>query len=68
MTSWRMNPSGISKSSPISGNAGVTIVDEKGEMNVKSDTSIVATHLRLLLQLSGLRGSFGPSQVIHTSC
>ena len=67
MTSWRIKPSGISKSSPMSGKTGVTIVDENGDMNVNSDTSMVATHLRLLFQLRGLLGSFGPSQVIYTS-
>jgi hypothetical protein len=63
MTSCRMKPGGILNSSPMTGSAGVIIVDEKGEMNAKSDTSIVTTYLRLLLQFRGLSGSFGPSHV-----
>lgn len=63
-----MNPSGMLNSLPITGNAGVTIVEEKGDMKVKSDTSIVVIHFRLLLQFRGLLGSFGPSQVIYKGC
>lgn len=60
-----MKPSGMRNSSPMTGNAGVTIVEEKGDMKVKSDTSIVVSHFLLLDQFNGLLGSFGPSQVIY---
>lgn len=63
MTSCRLKPSSISNSLPMVGNAGVTIVDENGEMNVKRETRIVVIHFCLLLQFRGLEGSFGPSQV-----
>jgi hypothetical protein len=55
----------MSNSSAITGSAGVTIVDEKGEMKVNIETSIVTTHLRLFDQLSGFRGSCGPSHVTY---
>jgi hypothetical protein len=48
----------------MTGRTGATIVEENGDMKVKSDTSIVTTHLRLLLQFKGFAGSFGPSHVI----
>ncbi len=40
------------------------MVEEKGEMNVKRETRIVATHFRCHDQFMGLSGSFGPSQDI----
>src|SRR5690242_1809059 len=42
MTSWRMNPSGMSKSSAIAGRAGVTMVEEKGLMKVNIDTGTLS--------------------------
>lgn len=67
MTSCRMKPSEMSKSSAMTGRAGVTIVDEKGLMKVNMDTSIVTTHFRGCDQLRGFAGSFGPSQVIWST-
>lgn len=68
MTSWRMKPSAILKSFAMAGSAGVTIVDENGEMKVKSDTRIVTVHLRFCDQFRGFLGSSGPSQVICSAC
>jgi hypothetical protein len=65
MTSCCIKPSGISKSLDILGRAGVTIVDEKGEMKVNSETKMVATHFRFHDQLRGLSGSSGPSHVTY---
>lgn len=53
----------IPNSVAIVDNAGETIVDETGEINVKDDTSKVATHFFERLQLSGFAGSSGPFQV-----
>jgi len=46
-------------------NAGATIDDETGEMNVKEDTTIVAAHLFLRVQFFGFSGSSGP---FHVTC
>lgn len=37
--------------------------EETGEMKVKEETTMVATHLRLVDQFFGFSGSSGPSQV-----
>lgn len=50
----------------IDDNAGATIVDDTGEINVKDETRTVETHFRWRLQLRGLAGSFGPDQVTLT--
>lgn len=44
-------------------NAGETMVEETGEINVKDDTNKVATHFLERVQLSGFAGSSGPFQV-----
>jgi hypothetical protein len=63
-----MKPSGMSKSSAMAGSAGVTIVEENGDMKVNNDTRIVAVHFRVCDQFRGFRGSYGPSHVTLTSC
>jgi hypothetical protein len=68
MTSWRIKPAGMLNSSPITVSTGVTIVEENGDIKVKSDTRIVVIHFCLLLQFSGLLGSLGPSQVTYLHC
>ena len=62
MTSAREVPPSIPRSVLISSSTGVTMVEEKGEMNVKQETSMVATHFLCHDQLSGFSGSWGPSQ------
>jgi hypothetical protein len=47
----------------MSSRAGVTMVDEKGEIKVKQETRIVAVHFRLADQFRGFSTSYGPSQV-----
>ena len=64
MTTCRMKPSGMTKSSEMVGNTGAIIVEENGLVNVKQLTSIVTIHFRDCDQLSGFAGSVGPSQVI----
>src|SRR6266516_1658800 len=55
------------KSCDIDLNAGATIEEETGVMNVNDDTTIVAAHFRLGLQFRGLAVSLGPSQVTYNS-
>lgn len=47
----------------MAGKAGVTIVEEKGEMKVKRETRMVVVHFWRLDQFRGLEGSEGLSQV-----
>lgn len=64
----------VSKSDEIlnsfarSGKAGASMVEETGEMNVKQETRIVESHFLRLVQLCGLEGSWGPSQVTWPLC
>src|SRR4051812_40302389 len=44
-------------------NAGATMEEETGDMNVKDETTNVAAHFRFMLQFFGFRGSCGPSHV-----
>lgn len=62
MTSAWLKPGPIPSSEPIWPSAGVTMVDEKGEMKVKHETRIVAVHFLAHGQLNGFSGSSGPSQ------
>ena len=43
--------------------AGATMEEETGEMNVKDEATIVAAHLRRLVQFFGFSGSSGPFHV-----
>lgn len=54
------------RSAASDGSAGATIDEETGEMNVNSDTVMVAAHFFLLLQFFGFSGSSGPSHVTYT--
>lgn len=51
---------GTPNSAPIFPSAGVTMVEENGEMNVKQETKIVATHFLCRAQFRGCSGSSGP--------
>ena len=44
-------------------NAGATMEEDTGEMNVNEETVKVAAHFRPLVQFFGFAGSSGPSQV-----
>jgi hypothetical protein len=65
MTSALLKPPSILYSSPMMSSAGVTMVDAKGDKNVKQDTMIVTVHLRRESQFSGHAGSNSPSHVTY---
>jgi hypothetical protein len=64
MTRYCSIPEVMLKSLAIWSRAGATIVEDTGEMKVKHETSSVADHFRLRLQLRGFVGSVGDDQVI----
>ena len=65
--SWETTSFVTLKSAARDGSAGATIDEETGEMNVNSETVMVAAHFFVALQFFGFSGSSSPSHVTCTS-